>query len=576
MLALQHALLPHIGTLLVFTFLQPSFCSSKFYDLSYQPHLNPKSIVDLCIQKIKNENSDFLNVDISGTLSGDVSALQDIVLCMKTSFGLTAQMNSLPNGGVADLFQNLIQLRNNTETNPSVEYPRIRFLDFGWNFLGSEENHDNVKFNRALRNLVQSRVCCPEILRLECTGISASTCRALAKGILERYQTNQLGDDFPVSLFLSGNRDIGDAGAAALAAALRSIPDNFETVFDTLDLSSCDISDTGCDTLALALDSNHNCVRKLILCHNKISDQGSLSMGRTFRGHLDLSNNEITDRGVSSIALALQCGELSHVALRSCLIHADGAEKIGLALRAFSMESTVEIKHLEIDLSGNPLGILRGKSKSKDSKYSASRLKSKASATAAAYVNQGLSFFKKSLGPSTVESDDEEEKKEESEKNDDKSDSESRCGFKAMASAFIRENRRTSSDSKLPGPRTIKLGLRRTFCDTAGAEALAAMILAARDLGVDIKLDVSLNPVVDPGMLAALCGEDDFLLREMAERYNHSMEIIRRAQVRAAHASRMTAARLEEEDEFEDIWKEENFFDRSDQIDSDADYSDSY
>jgi hypothetical protein len=576
MLASQHALLPRIGTLLFFTFLKPLLGSSKFYDLSHQPHLHPKSIVDWCIQEIKSDNSDFVNVDISGTLSGDVSALKDIVLCMKTSFGLTAQLNSLPNGGVADLFQNLIQLYNRTETNQSVEFPRIRFLDLGWNFLGSEENHDHVKFNQALRNLIQSRACCPEILRLEFTGISASTCRAIAKGIIERYQTSQLDDDSPISLYLSGNKGIGDAGAAALAAALRSIPDTVETVLHTLDLSSCDISDAGCDTLALALESNHNCVRELILCHNKISDQGSLTMGRTFRGHLDLSNNEITDRGISSIASALECGQLSYVSLRSCLIHADGAEKFGRALRSFALEKNVASSHLEIDLSGNPLGILRGKGKSNDSKYSASRLKSKASATAAAYVNQGLTFFKRSLGPSTIESDDEEEKKDATEKVDERSDSESRCGFKAMASAFIGENRRASSNVKLPEPRSIKLGLRRTFCDTAGAEALAAMILAARELGVDVKLDVSLNPVVDPGMLAALCGNDDFLLRDMAERYNHSMEIIRRAQARAAHASRMAAARLEEEDEFGEIWNEENSFDKGDQSDSDADYSDSY
>ena len=149
------------------------------------------------------------------------------------------------------------------------------------------------------------------------------------------------------------NNDIGDSGLAALAAAIRTICSYDETkhpqtILNALDLSACDIGDAGVDTLALTLEeASENekvIIRNLILSNNHISDDGAMNLGRFFRSKdplfLDLSNNKITDRGVSTIAEGIEQGLLSDVSLRSCHIHADGAERIGAALRNFYLNPT--------------------------------------------------------------------------------------------------------------------------------------------------------------------------------------------------------------------------------------------
>jgi len=138
--------------------------------------------------------------------------------------------------------------------------------------------------------------------------------------------------------------------------------------------------------------------------------------------------------------------------------------------------------------------------------------------------------------------------------------SKKRCGFKALANAFIGEDDGDDVPEKATGSfekKTIHLGLRRTLCDTAGADALAAMLVAAKDdMGgsSEIELELALNPVIEDETIAALHGEDEYRLRDMAERYMEAMEVIRRAQQRAAEAARMMAARREAETAFDQKW----------------------
>jgi hypothetical protein len=296
---------------------------------------------------------------------------------------------------------------------------------------------------------------------------------------------------------------------------------------------------------------------------------------------IDLSDNPgITDRGLATLLDAVSRGLVSELIVRSCSIHADGAELVGSALRqwshrhADSSQAPNEQETVTVDLSGNPLGLLRGKSKdatgsANSGGYSASLIKSKATATASAYMTQGLSFLKRGLGASglsSAESDDEEEKKQEDATNGGLGDGEKsdnlRCGFKALANAFIGPGRRTETISStrsvvggLPISRQkICLGLRRTFCDTAGADALAAMVHSlqdddkkvdnrvTRDLTFDLSLE--LNPILEDDMIAALRGTNPGLLAEMAERHSEAMDVLVQAQERAsARTAQLVAAR---------------------------------
>jgi Leucine Rich repeat len=595
-------------------------------DLSYQPYLTTKTVSAALLQCAPPSDSDrVLLIDVSSSNLGDeglpaiLSSLRkddDIASSRQRTFDLKAQMNHLTGSGVTAFLKSL---HDTTQDREATHRPILRSLDVGWNRLCTEDNNNsNRAFHKALQELVASSSC-PQTLSLSCTGLGPATCRALAKGLLARFSdpNTTRSSRSQLSLQLSCNHEIGDAGAAALAAAIRSIVCNSNNnkdddagiqILDTLDLSACDIGDVGADALALALEeASVPIIRRLILSHNRISDQGALSLGRALQQHqqlaskdhelhLDLSNNpKITDRGIATLFAAVEKGTLTDVTLRSCSIHADGADLVGKALRVFAAGAAkaADSKCLNVDLSGNPLGVLRGKSKPEGGKYSASLLKSKASATASAYVTQGLSFLKKGLGPgfSTAESDDEEEKQQASsgglDDDTEKSDNK-RCGFKALANAFVgnepqQHHDSTSDSSTLATTRRIHLGLRRTFCDTAGADALAAMRVAVMDdlKSVKLELELDLNPVVQDDMVAALQGNGDNedLLREMAERHTEAMEIIRKAQARAAEAARLVAARRRRQAaDFDDDYgyevpADEPEYDGGD-WDSDADYED--
>jgi len=98
-------------------------------------------------------------------------------------------------------------------------------------------------------------------------------------------------------------------------------------------------------------------------------------------------------------------------------------------------------------------------------------------------------------------------------------------------------------------------------------------LAASRDEmhGVVLELDLGLNKVVEEDMTSALHGEDEDLLHEMADRHIQAMNVIRKAQERAAEAARLAAERLAAEKAFEQNWDAAEY---DDAFDSDADYSD--
>jgi Leucine Rich repeat len=457
-----------------------------------------------------------------------------------------------------------------------------RSLDFGGNLLHTNHKRRRQTFHAALQAILTNRNSRVEELHLSCCGLGPSTCRALAKGLRNRFQhysgdrssahdtaigiSPPLRQRTPVSLDLSNNRDVGDSGAAALAAAIRmGRRDNNTTapMFDTLDLSACDIGDVGMEALALALEDAVApvMIRRLVLCHNRITDRGAIALGqalhRNVNGselHIDLSNNPlVTDRGITTLLSAVEKGRISNLIVRSCSIQADGAELVGGTLRSMALSAHHRSGGtMEIDLSGNPIGILRSKT-DKGNMYSAGAIKSKASATASAYVSHGLSFLKKGLGSvgvtSIPESDDDDDESsvlasgtvEESDRGKNL-----RCGFKSLANAFIGNEQDVHTvHAEVHAVKHVLIGLRRTFCDTAGADALAAMITAAKELypGLNLKFELDLNPVVKDTMVNALYGHDDEILAEMADRHNEAMDIIRQAHERAVTAAKMLAAR---------------------------------
>jgi len=118
----------------------------------------------------------------------------------------------------------------------------IQSLDLGWNNLGGGVPISNGRIsgdvqtmNGAIRRLLADSKLCPPTIRLNVCGLGPPACREMAKGILERYQTQTNQDNGEeqarpllsppsfLSLDLARNQGIGDVGVAALAAAIRTV-----------------------------------------------------------------------------------------------------------------------------------------------------------------------------------------------------------------------------------------------------------------------------------------------------------------------------------------------------------------
>jgi hypothetical protein len=598
--------------------------STRVIDLSFLHSIDAETLAGAILQAQEQPPR---KVDVSNSALGDEGVeaiLQSMLSCCRadkaaaeattesstesSSLSLIAQANGVTPKGATKLIQKIL-----SEGQGNVDY-----IDLSWNHLHSDAPGSNA-FHKALEKLMANANQCPRVLRFDRCGLNPSTCRAIGKGIIDRFAQHQDSDPLSpqsatASLFLCGNTAIGDAGAAAIAAALRFVAtskiknnDCSTALFEHLDLSACEIGDTGAEAIALALESApFLLVQHLDLSSNRISERGSQALARALATaacnrrdpfplllSLDLSSNNIGDAGATAMATCLFYKNLvPNTSLRSCNIHADGAESIGRALRQFARGGTSS-DFLSLDLSGNPFGVLRGKTAKDGGKYSASRLKSKASATAVSYMNHGISFLRKGLKDvgvdmglsSTVESDDEEEKRTETDSlmDGDIDPLRARCGGRALSSGFAaNDNDKNNSDKRLRSesgalPRIV-LGLRHCYFDHAAADALAEMkVLAKGEFGVDVEFDVRLNAVLEDDMVSALHGKDDDHLREMAEAHSDKIRIIREAQERAKVAGRdfaPTGTRATNEGNNWDTYSgyDDDFVAGDEQWDLDADY----
>lgn len=484
----------------------------------------------------------------------------------------------------------------------------VQSLDLGWNNFGSSSTGGVRALNGALRRLLADPEQCPPFLRLDVCGFGPQACRDMAKGIVERYKTTK--EVTPLSLNLACNQGIGDVGVAALAAAIRTVaappekepkkkrrkkrkaskqqpseeesveeennskevespPEEPITILERLDLSGCGIGDAGAEALAIALKNNPLCVKHLDLSNNQITDRGAAALAQAlgapdkektagFVETLDLSHNpKLGDAGAKSLAQAFQRDGISRLNLRSCNVRADGAACFGSALKVLGMRTDVATFPRWIDLSGNPLGIL-SKTKKSSNKYSATALRSKATDTANAYMNIIGKSFQKGLnsingGIDTLESDDEEEAELEAEEEDE---SRKKCGALSLADAFIRDGNEEKKTLEDHPSISVELGFRHCAFDTRAAEALAAVLYEAKEEYPSMKLsmDMTMNHVLEDDIIAALHGEDDDQLADMAEVYLDALEVMREARQRALEASRMAASRAKAQAERESAW----------------------
>jgi hypothetical protein len=409
-----------------------------------------------------------------------------------------------------------------------------------------------------------------------------------------------------LQLYLSGNEAIGDSGVAALAAALKTASrlTNSQPVIHTLDLSSCGVGDAGAEALANAIEGNPGCIRVLDLSNNKITDEGAASLGRALQqtktsytssdmqsismDSLNLSNNKhIGDKGLSELASAMAYEALRRLSLRSCSVQADGASAVG---KMFSFLSTKRPRShfspnaitVEVDLSGNPFGTLHEKEKSTMSSYSASLLKSKASATTASYLNfigkkiksglkdAGLDIEGLITSDSQSDHDDDDEHSKEDEDSGEMSDesealdmvskySSSQCGAKAFADAIL--DNQDNCDNLEPSyedysqldRHRFDLGMRSCALDTLAYDALASTIIHLRNRhNTDLFIDTELNRNVDTNIVAALRGPRSnghlVSLEAMSNKYLEARKTMRLARERAMKAAEAAATRLEAED----------------------------
>ena len=556
--------------------------ASARIDLSHQHHLGTDKIAKSVGAAVSgDEGGDTITVDVSATFLGD-DGISQVLQSIEEKFseksggrqiiGLEARSNRITGVGAASIFNKILDMTKPTNDTNTEGMSRIESLDMSLNDLDTPDRSQQRNLVKSLEALVEGGGC-PSTLRLDCCGLGPAACRSIGKGLLDsanKAKTEPTQRRSLRSLHLGSNR-VGDAGAAALAAALRTAPQSSEPLLEVLDLSTCDISDAGCEALALAIRDNPGCVRTLDLSNNRITDDGCVSLALAASGtalaNIDLSNNkDITDRGAAALATAIERGAIKSLVIRSCSIKAAGAEALGTALCALASSKKVDIADEEysLDLSGNTFGIQNVEKK----KGSASLLKSKASATTKAYMgflgkklrsglNQaGISGFV----PSAESDDDEEELDGDLIDGDYDEGSESgksggKCGARAFADAIVGENSVAGSKQISPlGEKRlrIRIGMRRCFLDERAADSLAAAIVCGRDShNMDISCDVAMNSALDQSTVSALAEkDDDELISDMSTKYFGVLEALRIAQQRAREATEAARARARAENAF--------------------------
>ena len=598
--------------LVIFPICIASVASSRV-DLSHQHHLGKGKIarsVGAAIAKGGGEGDTVL-VDVSATILGDdgmSKLLQSIEERISENsgnpkLGLELRSNRITTTGATMIFNKILGMTKPTNETNVDEMPYVESLDMSLNDLETSDRSRQKNLVKSIEALVESGAC-PGTLRFDCCGLGPAACRSIGKGLLNSANEAKKGSTQRRSLrslYLGSNGAIGDAGAAALAAALRTAPQSTEPVLEVLDLSACDISDAGCEALAMAIRDNPGCVQKLDISNNRITDDGAVSLALAASGtgvlaSIDLSNNkEITDRGAAALATAIERGAIKSLALRSCSIKADGAEAMGTAICTLASSKKAGEEY-SIDLSGNLFGIMKIQKK----KGSASLLKSKASATTKAYMgflgkklrsglNQaGMSGFM----PSAESDDDEEELDSDLVDGDEESEpgkSGGKCGARAFADAIIGEGFGSNfSGSKQISDKgekrlSVRIGMRHCFLDERAADALAAAIVRGRDsYNMDISCDIIMNSALDRSIVSALAEkDDDELISDMSDRYFQVLEALRIAIQRAREAAEAAQARASAENAFGSALGggldgysdgEDNFFGGGDFSDDDGAY----
>lgn len=351
-------------------------------------------------------------------------------------------------------------------------------------------------------------------------------------------------------MYLCGNEGIGDSGLAAIAAALKLAKrpkltgetKSSLTILDHLDVSACHVGDIGAKALAISLQSNPGCLKNLDLSNNFITDEGAINLATgIIAGYkksgllqldlLDLSNNvDIGVEGAMALFSALKCGAIRRLALRSCSIKWNGAFELGSTIASILLSDNLP-DGIEIDLSGNKLGIREVKSKSN---YADGVKK---------VTNMGMNWLKSSLKDAGfvggVESDDEEELLDPLGTGlVDEDQKSSKCGACAMYDGLeknLRSSNSRSTDS------TLTIGFRMCNFDDKGIDALAAIARKMfKSNGCKIHIDCSMNQTDDNDKIIdkLLKGDlNDRALIARAERHVESRKFVvaREAQKKAEY-----------------------------------------
>lgn len=318
-------------------------------------------------------------------------------------------------------------------------------------------------------------------------------------------------------------------------------------VLEELDLSSCSVSDTGAEALALAIALNPHCLRRLDLSNNKISDAGASALGRALIDanrcsgkifeEVILDNNQgITDVGAAALAEALGSGSVKSISLRSCSVQAQGSAAFGKALVSLA-NCNIPFNNVRLDLSGNHFGTKKIVKK----RGAAGRLRDKAS-TNIKFLGQSLYGAAKRFSSETIgitaDSDDDEEimggliEDDEEEIDSDKLQS---CGGHAFARELIDSMKGVVSSLK------ISVGMRQCCLDDGAIDALSASILG---VGInELSIDVSMNSA-DDSIVHELrhAKRDSSVLAEMAQRHLEFMDRVANARQRRSDSEDEDAA----------------------------------
>lgn len=422
-------------------------------------------------------------------------------------------------------------------------------------------------------------------------------------------------------LYLSGN-SIGDVGAASIAASLKASvrceendedteKSNLASCIEVLDLSSCMIGDAGAEALAMALEASPGCVRHINLSNNDISDEGASAIGRALvssmskggdkdnvgtskRGCLesiDLSGNKhIGDKGVQELAEGIKSGGVNYLSLRSCSIRAEGAVALGRAIREIALSPDRRARGtqtIEIDISGNQLGLAKTAKKQKGgfSAKAASASASSAISFIGKRIKTGLKDYTgidvaDMIGAEasivdTAESDDEVEASSPSLMEKEKSSA--RCGITSFADALMAglpSNEELEDSDELPCL-ICKVGFRLSSTDQGGIDALAALLVRICNsrLNMNMSIDATMNADITEEIVDELMNLPETIsydFRECAERHEQVLEILSTARERAVEAAARATEYARDDEFFEAPWEEDSYDEKD--IDSGDEY----